>query len=268
MTPHHPARPADAGSCGHDSGSTPRPIPTRPTGRSRTGPRLGLLAWACLPAAIVVELVVAAVVRTTGAMPYDLLRSTISDLGVRSCGELAYPLGPVFLCSPAHTLMNASFVVSGVLLAVGAVLTAPLLPRGRLRGFLVTLWVVAGVSTALTGLVPVDVDLALHTLASTPVFLAQPLAHVLTAVALRRTRPRLAAVGVLVGAVTLVTGGGFTLWMEAMRLGGLFERVTTWPALLWLGVHAVTTLRRTSRPARVAATSVDSLDRAGTGTLP
>ena len=63
--------------------------------------------------------------------PYSLVDNTISDLGATACTDIAYPRGPVPVCSPRHGLVNAGFVVGGLLLVVGAVAVRRLLPRRR-----------------------------------------------------------------------------------------------------------------------------------------
>jgi hypothetical protein len=67
------------------------------------------------------------------ANPYDLTTNSISDLGVTGCGDFQRPDGSVvYACSPRHALMNAVFVVVGVLTAAGALLTRGIWPRRQL----------------------------------------------------------------------------------------------------------------------------------------
>src|SRR6266540_3927025 len=55
--------------------------------------------------------------------PYSVAANTISDLGNTSCGVFDRPDGTsAYVCSPRHTLMNATFVVTGLLTTAGAVL--------------------------------------------------------------------------------------------------------------------------------------------------
>lgn len=111
---------------------------------------VGVWMWLVQPLYLVLELAAVAAFRA----PYSLLANTISDLGSTTCTTIAYPLGPVPVCSPAHGLVNAAFVVFGLLTGVGAVLLRPRLPPGRLVAAATVLWVVAGVSSVATGLVP------------------------------------------------------------------------------------------------------------------
>lgn len=163
------------------------------------------------PAYVVLELVVAAA--TTG--DYRLGRDTVSDLGALTCD-------PRF-CSPWHDLMNATFVGTGLLLALGALLLAP-----RLGSVATALLVVAGLSSVATGLAPVDQDAGLHFLAASPLFVAQPAALLLLGIRLRRPHPRLAPALLVTGVVTAGAAAAFVLGAPA---AGAFERVALWPVI-------------------------------------
>jgi len=73
----------------------------------------------------------------------------ISDLGVSSCGGAV--LGRT-ICSPLHAVMNAGFIVQGVLFIVAALLLFRLL-SGRLGPTYLVLAFVHGVGITLVGLV-------------------------------------------------------------------------------------------------------------------
>lgn len=180
--------------------------------------------WAVRPAYVVVELLVASVARG-----HDLRDDAVSRLGSVGCTSS--------VCSPGQEVMNATFAVVGTLLAVGALLLSPRLGRP-----VAALLVAAGVSTALTGLVPVDVDPVRHALAATPLFVAQPLALALLAARVRRPHPRLA--GLLAGTAvgTGAAGLGFVLLDGAAGTGAL-ERVALWPVLVALAASAVVLVR-------------------------
>lgn len=174
----------------------------------------GAALWLLRPAYVVLELVVAAA--TTG--DYRLGRDTVSDLGALTCD-------PRF-CSPWHDLMNATFVGSGLLLALGAVLLAP-----RLGGVVTVLLVVAGVSSAAVGLAPVDQDSGLHFLVAAPLFVVQPLALCVLGLRLRGERPRLARAVLATGVVTALAALGFVLGAPGP---GVLERAALWPVIVAL----------------------------------
>lgn len=196
--------------------------------------RLGALMWAVQPLYIGAELLTATAVTTS----YSLINNTISDLGATTCTSIGYSFGQVPVCSPWHLLQNVSFVVFGLLLAGGALLLRGWPRRGLAASTTVVLWVLAGLSSIATGLVPLDRDLELHAVMSLPVFLAQPLA-LLTASFVLRHRPVLARSTLAVGFVSLVATGVYLARVGNAELGGLFERLALWPAYLWLPVLAV-----------------------------
>lgn len=214
------------------------------TSRARPRLSLGLLLGALFmgiqPLYLVAELAVASMVTA----PYSLMYNTISDLGATTCTTVDYPLGPVPVCSPWHLLMNTTFVVSSLLLAGGTLLLRPWLGPGRLAPIAVGLWVVASLSSVATGLVPLDQHPELHTWVSAPVFLAQPLAVLTTALALRQCHRSLAVSGLTSGAVSLAAALVFLGTYS--ELGGLLERLVLWPSFLWLPFLAVAVVRNPS----------------------
>lgn len=191
--------------------------------------------WAVRPAYVVVELLVA-----SAATGHELRDDAVSRLGAVACTVTA--------CSPRHEVLNAAFVVVGGLLTLGALLLAPHLGRA-----VTVLLVVAGLSSALTGLAPIDVDPLRHTLAATPLFVAQPLALCLLGARVRRAHPLLGVLLVVTGVTTGVAAVGFAGLGGAAGTGAL-ERLALWPVLVALAVAAVVLLRGGSsrRAARAA----------------
>ena len=195
--------------------------------------RLGQLCWWIQPLVIVTELIAFAFV----VAPYSLLNNTISDLGARGCGFVPYPAADVAVCSPAHVVVNAGMVVGGLLLAVGAIALAPTYASGRAGVTALVLWVISGISVMGAGLVPLDVNLLLHALVSTPAILLQPVALGLHSFTLARFgsphwRWLVAAAGVLSADAV------FFLVRLEVEGGGLLERLAVWPVLLALPLLA------------------------------
>lgn len=177
--------------------------------------RVGALIRATQPLYVVVELLVAALVPG----PYSLVGDTISELGVAAV-------------SPAHAVINGAFVLFGTTLALGALLS----DLGRLP---TVLWVVAGLSSIATGLAPLDSAPVAHLVVSAPVFLAQPVALLLTGLAVRsRTATGFGVVSV-VGSLLFLGG-------LAPGASGLVERLALWPGYVVVGVLGVRTLARAS----------------------
>ena len=191
-------------------------MPVTPTRATSVGAVVFLLR----PTYVATELVTAAA--TTGG--YSFVADTVSKLGEVGCTD-GY-------CSPAHAVMNGSFMAYGVAVAGGALLLArPLGP------WVTGLLVVSGASSFATGLAPLDQDAARHALAATPLFVAQPLALLLLGARVRRERPRLAAALVATGAVTAAAAVGFILSGDD-RAAGALERLALWPVLGGLAAFA------------------------------
>jgi hypothetical membrane protein len=197
--------------------------------------RAGAYLWVVQPVYLVTEILTA----TAVTAPYSLLHNTISDLGATTCTVIDYPYGPLPVCSPWFRLMNGSLVVFGLLLAAGAVLLRRRLPGGAAATSAMVLWVVAGLSSIGTGLIPLDRDLGLHVAVSLPVFLAQPAALIASATALRSHHRVLGWSAFVAGAGTLVAAVAFFARADSPDLAGLFERLALWPGYLWAGAAAI-----------------------------
>jgi len=182
--------------------------------------QLGAVAFLLRPTYIATEFITGAA--TSGG--YSFVSDSISKLGEVGCTE-AY-------CSPRHVVMNGSFMVYGVLMASGALLLAK--PLGP---WVTGLLVVSGVSSYATGLAPLDQGAMLHTIAATPLFIAQPLALLLIGHRLREDRPRLARALLATGLVTVAAAVGFILSGD-QRAAGALERLALWPVLFGLAGFA------------------------------
>jgi hypothetical membrane protein len=159
---------------------------------------------------------------------YSYRRNYISDLGALSCGEN---------CSPLHALMNASFVLQGVLIFVGAVVVWPLFPREALSRVALGLVAASAFGVALVGLAPEDFAPGWHYLGAAENLLFCNAGAVLVGVALLRegTAPR--AVGLLsfaFGLIGLGGLGGLAFGYDfGLGLGGV-ERLAAYPFPLWI----------------------------------
>lgn len=182
--------------------------------------QLGAVALLLRPTYIATEFITGAA--TTGG--YSFVSDSISKLGEVGCTE-GY-------CSPRHEVMNGSFMAYGVLMAGGALLLAK--PLGP---WVTGLLVVSGVSSYATGLAPLDQGAMLHTIAATPLFIAQPLALLLIGHRLREDRPRLARALLATGLVTVAAAVGFILSGD-QRAAGALERLALWPVLFGLAGFA------------------------------
>lgn len=96
----------------------------------------------------------------------------ISDLGMTQCDQIRDNFGPRYVCSPGHDWFNYATVLSGVLLALGAVLLllagAGAARRDTVAGYRAVglLLALAGIAVAVVGFYPHDVNAAVHGIAA------------------------------------------------------------------------------------------------------
>jgi hypothetical membrane protein len=182
--------------------------------------RWGGLAWLLTLQFFVAETI--AQLRFDGA--YSRADDVISDLGA------SY--------SPAAGLMNASFVLQGVLITAGALLLGPALPRaaGRLAAALL---IVAALGVVVVGVVPLDADGMVHAAGAVAYLAGSSLGLLALAHALR---PRselvgsiVAVLGVLATAATVFFLAGITRFLGQ---GGT-ERAAAYALPIGLAVAGV-----------------------------
>jgi hypothetical membrane protein len=160
--------------------------------------RLGALLWLLTLQFFVVETV--AQLRWPGS--YSRVDDVISDLGTA--------------VSPAHTLMNLSFVVQGALIVGGALLLGPAL-RGRAARVAQVLLGIAGLGVLLVGVFPSDGVGTLHSIGAVAHFVGGNVGLIALAYAVR---PRsellgttLALLGVIGTALTVFFLFGVVEWL-------------------------------------------------------
>src|ERR1043166_2064038 len=101
------------------------------------------------------------VVQSAWTTPFSVTENYISDLGNTACGP--YPAGTrMYVCSPWHALMNASFIILGLTILLGAVLICGAFRPGRMRAVGLSLVVLAGLGLIAVGLFPENINIAAH----------------------------------------------------------------------------------------------------------
>jgi len=180
----------------------------------------------------------------TGHAAYSLSRNYISDLGNTGCGP--WPSSSSSdVCSPWHDVFNASIIILGILVLLGAALVRTGFPPRRSSTIGLCLVAAAGVGSIGVGLSPENVNLTAHSLAALVSFLGGNLGLVVLGFAMfRDTRwDGLRAYTFLSGIVGLVATGLF-LGHSYVGLGvGGMERLIVAPLLLWLIVAQIHLLR-------------------------
>jgi hypothetical membrane protein len=212
-----------------------------------------------------------AVAQAAWHTPYSMVTNSISDLGNTACGT--WPpasanlgrlgLSASYVCSPLHSVMNASFIAAGVLILLGVYLTRSVWPRRRLTTWGMVLLAVAGVGKITVGLVPENTVILLHFLGALAGILGALVGILLLGLATWSTRRgvavaslALALIGLLGPVITKVATGG-------LRDYGLFERLTEGSIFAWLALTGVVFLLA-PRPRPAGATVKTSGPAIGT----
>lgn len=218
---------------------------------------MALLGGAAFVVAAVQFFIAQVVAAAAWNPPYNWRTNVISDLGNTACGLFAVHGAPSYVCSPRHAVMNASFVLAGILLIAGTVLLWRLWPARRMTRVALVLWLIAGVGKMIVGLVPENTRIGLHTLGATNILISA-IAILLLSLALRREAPTLARAGVIIALVSLAAS---VLWSAAQYAGpaldlglgtGGMERLADYPTDLWLVVVGVGALLSTGTQAATA----------------
>ncbi len=168
--------------------------------------------------------------------PYSYARNYISDLGAVHCA--AFPPGsPMLVCSPLHVLMNASFVVQGLLIAGGALLVRGMLARDRLTTVGLSLVALAGAGVLVVGLAPEDAHIAVHLLGASAHLVAGNVGLIVVGFTLFKvSRGWLGRVWIAAGLIGLI-GAQLLINHTFLGLGvGGMERVGIYPLPLCLAV--------------------------------
>ena len=187
---------------------------------------------------------------------YSYTQNFISDLGSLGCQAG---------CSRWHALMNASFLMQGLLIAAGTLLSPAKYFRGWVGGTARVLLLLAALGILVVAHTPEDVDMNLHIVGARVHFACGTLAMLCWSAARRRREhhtsesargvrlalapgPALLAAGVaLFGDLLLVYGNA----QSAAVLGmGTVERIAAYPFPLWLAWTGLM-LVRSGRPSPV-----------------
>jgi hypothetical membrane protein len=169
-----------------------------------------------------------AVAQAAWTVPFDPMGYAISDLGAVSC--FTEPGAGREICSPAHVVMNLGLIVTGLLMAAGALVFPLSGRRPRLDRLSRVLLVIGGLGCAGVGFAPEDVALGPHTVSAIAAMVVGNIGLTLFGFALRPDR---AVLGSVAATFAIVGLGGVT-WLilllvtgSPMRyeVGGLAERI-------------------------------------------
>src|SRR6266508_1958968 len=216
---------------------SPAPTPRLDTARTIW---LGAIVWMLAIQFFIAQLIV----QSAWTTPFSLTTNYISDLGNTACGP--YPVASnMYVCSPWHAWMNASFILLGVIILVGAALIYCAFPAGRTRTAGLVLLALAGPGEILVGLFPENVNITPHTIGAAAHFVSGNLGILVLGIAIAATRRqiRLAVYSIILGSVGLLATA---LFVSGNYLGtgiGGMERIAAYPLPLWLIVAGISLLR-------------------------
>ncbi|WP_433205349.1 DUF998 domain-containing protein [Nocardia sp. CA-107356] len=230
--------------------------PSASENRGTTTAKVGAAAWVV---GAVQFLVAQLIVGADWETPYSWKNNNISDLGNVHC-QIADESRPRYVCSPLHSVMNASFIALGVLLLVGLLLTGVCWGRGAIsRSARILLGMCAG-GWLMVGFVPADVDENLHLLGALFIMGLGNIGLVCAGF-LPRTTPfgRMRPVTAVIATIALFAA--FLFFAQhgpVIGMGGM-ERVAAFAVPAWTVVVAIAILRTRGRvgahPAPVAENS-------------
>ena len=205
---------------------------------------LGAIVWI-----LAVQFFVAQVVVQSAWMtPFSLTQNFISDLGNTTCGF--YPKDSnIYVCSPWHRWMNASFILLGLTILIGAALLRTVFPPAKSRAAGLLLLVLAGAGIIAVGLFPEDTNIAYHRVGAAAHFILGNLAMAALGISwgTARRHRALAVYSIVSGVVGLLATA---LFISEHNLGmgtGGMERLAAYPLPLWLIVAGISCLRSPAR---------------------
>jgi hypothetical membrane protein len=197
---------------------------------------LGPLLWVSSIQYFIIQLIVI----SAWTVPHSWANNFISDLGNTECGMYA----GLPVCSPLHLLMNVSFVVFGVTMALGAWLLRRQYERTWLLAAAFGLMMLSGFGTVLVGLFPENTVNSLHIFGA---FLGLGVGNVsvlLLGLGFRNIHPAVRWMTIFSAVVSLTAFGLFVSDMHlALGRGGM-ERLISYPFTIWMIAFGVYALRR------------------------
>jgi hypothetical membrane protein len=188
---------------------------------------------------------------------YSFRENYISDLGAAVCHASGDALIAAPVCSPLHALMNASFVLQGILIVGGVSLTFPLFPAGRLWRFALYLIAASGAGVFVVGLASEDAWPTPHFIGAVENFICCNLGMAALGVAMLRWNSAARSIGVITFCAGALGIFGFACLAAGFYFGlgvGGMERVAAYPFPIWLvGMGVLILVRR-----RVVADSTNA----------
>lgn len=197
-----------------------------PQQKQKTTLLIGGFAWILCLQYFVAQILVA----NAWTTPFSLRNNYISDLGNTACAVTSQG----YVCSPLHGLMNAAFVLQGLLMIVGALAFAMVYRANKLAVIGFAGLALAGVGTVLVGFVPENYMSPLHGLGAILAFLAGNLGVLFIGLGHTTRSRKFDVYTIVMGSIALVA---FALFISKIFLGlgvGGMERTTSYAQVIWM----------------------------------
>lgn len=179
-----------------------------------------VIAGATLWVLSAVFFVIQPIAQAASTAPYHMSTNLISDLGNTGC--------TADICSPMHTWVNVTFIATGLMHLLGALLVSTAFPQRRLSLIPTVLMMIAGAGLIVAGGSPENVDAFHHAAGAITGVICLNLAMYGYGQLIVRSRRWLGALATSAGAVGAVGTGYFLL--GAIWPTGIAERVADYPS--------------------------------------
>jgi hypothetical membrane protein len=179
-----------------------------------------------------------------GPPSYSLINDAISDLGVTTCGTVDIAGVPEYYCSKLYVVMNTSFVLTGAFILLGVYFTCAAWPWSRKFRAGIILVALAGIGKMAAGLNPPNVDFTLHSLGSLGIPIGD-IGLILIGLVFRKKLRWLGYFSLLLGVAGFF---GFLYFLLGNTQSGFWERVGSYPIILWCTLLGVYFIRRSQAP--------------------
>ena len=171
---------------------------------------------------------------------YSWRDNFISDLGNTACGDYARQ----YVCSPLHSLMNVSFLVLGITMAVGAwLLRRPIAETLLARTGFIFL-ILAGLGTILVGIYPENSIPLIHVTAASLPFIFGNTAMILIGIGMPALPKWFRHLSIAAGLIALCALGGFLMAVYFGFGKGGTERIISYPLTIWMIIFGDVMIRK------------------------
>jgi hypothetical membrane protein len=205
-------------------------------------PLIGPLIWILSVQYFIAQAAVAA----AWSPAYSWSQNLISDLGNTACG----PYVDRFVCSPQHGLMNASFILLGVTMALGSLLIYTEFRHSWLSLVGFALMMFAGLGTILVGAFPENTISWMHGLGAFLALGVGNLSLIILAFAVTQARGLFRLYTSVSGLASLIAFALFATGHYQGHGQGTIERIVSYPQTVWLilfGLYMTSTRIRARR---------------------